>query len=75
MAEGVPDDFPVAGESDRAEPTPLDPQQPMQLRLGIAFALAAWGAFIAYFALSTAPDQLAKDFSWPWRAARALRAG
>jgi len=47
---------------------------PMQLRLAIAFALGAWGAFIAYFALSTAPEHLAKDFSWPWRAAQALLA-
>src|SRR5687768_654434 len=48
---------------------------PLQLRLAIAFALGAWGAFIAYFALSTAPEHLAKDFSWPWRAARALLEG
>ena len=48
---------------------------PLQLRLAIAFALAAWGAFIAYFALSAAPEHLAKDFSWPWRAARALLDG
>ena len=50
------------------------PALPIQLRLGIAFALAAWGAFIAYFALAATPEHLAKDFSWPWRAAQALLA-
>jgi hypothetical protein len=54
---------------------PSAPEVPLQLTLAIAFALAAWGAFIAYFALSTAPEHLAKDFSWPWRAARALLDG
>ena len=48
---------------------------PLALCLAIAFALAAWGAFIAYFALSATPEHLAKDFSWPWRAARALLDG
>jgi len=75
MAEPASNDLPVASKPDRPDPTAPDAPQPMQLRLGIAFALAAWGAFIAYFALSTAPDQLAKDFSWPWRGARALIAG
>src|SRR5512138_3150710 len=52
---------------------PTDP--PLQLRLAIAFALGAWGAFIAYFALAATPEHLAKDFSWPWRAANALLHG
>lgn len=37
--------------------------------------LGGWGAFIAGFAMATAPSHLAKDFSYPWRAARALLAG
>ena len=44
-------------------------------RLTIALGFGAWGAFITYFALVVAPHHLAKDFSWPWRAARALLAG
>lgn len=56
--------------ADRATPDP-----PLALRLAIAFAIAAWGAFIAYFALSATPAHLAKDFSWPWRAANVLLSG
>jgi hypothetical protein len=41
-------------------------------RITIAIALGLWGAFIAYFALAAAPEHMAKDFSWPYRAARAL---
>jgi hypothetical protein len=44
-------------------------------RITAALAGGAWGAFIAWFAMSTAPRQLAKDFSWPWRAARVLLEG
>lgn len=44
-------------------------------RVTAALALGGWGAFIAWFGMSTAPQQLAKDFSWPWRAARALLLG
>lgn len=46
-----------------------------RLRVSIAAALGAWGGFIAYFGMHAAPDQLAKDFSWPWRAARILLDG
>jgi len=48
---------------------------PRTRRLTIAAAFAAWGAFITYFSLVVAPHHLAKDFSWPWRGARALLAG
>lgn len=66
----------VSTETDATPSAPAPaPEVPLQLTLAIAFALAAWGAFIAYFALSTAPEHLAKDFSWPWRAARALLDG
>jgi len=41
----------------------------------IATALGGWGAFIAYFSMASHPAHLAKDFSYPWRAARALLAG
>lgn len=68
MTDPTPDE-PLVGES----PPPDAP--PLQLTLAIAFAIGAWGAFIAWFALSTAPEHLAKDFSWPWRAARALLDG
>ena len=41
----------------------------------IALLAAAWGAFITYFSLIVAPNHLAKDFSWPWRAARVILEG
>lgn len=44
-------------------------------RLIMALVLGGWGAFIAYFAMASHPEHLAKDFSYPWRAARALLAG
>ena len=44
-------------------------------RVIAALALGAWGAFIAYFAMSSHPAHLAKDFSYPWRAARILLEG
>ena len=49
----------------------------MQLRhrVSASLGLGAWGAFIAYFGMRGAPAQLAKDFSWPWRAARLLLDG
>ena len=77
MTEPAPNEAPSTGSSSSAQVTIEAPEssQPMQLRLAVAFAMAAWGAFIAYFALSTAPEHLAKDFSWPWRAARALLDG
>jgi hypothetical protein len=40
-----------------------------------ALALGGWGAFIAYFSMESHPAHLAKDFSYPWRAARALLDG
>lgn len=44
-------------------------------QLVCSLALGAWGAFIAYFSMKASPFQLAKDFSYPWRAARALLEG
>jgi hypothetical protein len=44
-------------------------------RLLVSAALGSWGAFITWFALSAAPQHLAKDFTWPWRAARVLLEG
>lgn len=44
-------------------------------RLVTALVLGGWGAFLAYFSMATHPEHLAKDFSYPWRAARALLAG
>lgn len=43
--------------------------------MALSLALGGWGAFIAWFGMSTAPHQLAKDFTWPWRAARILLDG
>jgi hypothetical protein len=63
----------VRESAPAAEPTRDGP--PIQVSLAIACALAAWGAFIAYFALSAAPAHLAKDFSWPLRAAQTLLNG
>lgn len=40
-----------------------------------ALAIGAWGAFIAYFTMKSHPMHLAKDFSYPWRAARILLDG
>jgi len=77
MTEPAPNESPgeVPPSSTETSVDAYEPSQPIQLRLAVAFAMAAWGAFIAYFALSTAPEHLAKDFSWPWRAARALLDG
>jgi hypothetical protein len=44
-------------------------------RVLAALVLGGWGAFIAYFAMASHPHHLAKDFSYPWRAARALLNG
>jgi hypothetical protein len=44
-------------------------------RVLAALLLGGWGAFIAYFAMVSHPHHLAKDFSYPWRAARALLGG
>jgi hypothetical protein len=50
-----------------------------KLKAGDQFILAAvlggWGAFIAYFTMVSHPQHVAKDFSYPWRAARALLEG
>lgn len=40
-----------------------------------ALLLGGWGAFIAYFSMASHPQHLAKDFSYPWRAARILLQG
>jgi hypothetical protein len=44
-------------------------------RMIFALVLGGWGAFISYFSMASHPQHLAKDFSYPWRAARALLAG
>jgi hypothetical protein len=44
-------------------------------RVVYALVLGGWGAFIAYFSMLSHPHHLAKDFSYPWRAARALLDG
>jgi hypothetical protein len=38
----------------------------------LSVCLGGWGAFLAYFSMVSHPLHLAKDFSFPWRAARAL---
>lgn len=65
----------AGGDASAPDHTGSSAPLPLRLRLAIAFALGAWGAFIAYFALAAAPEHLAKDFSWPWRAARAVLDG
>jgi hypothetical protein len=52
--------------------SPLPDGIPLVRRLVISLGLGAWGAFITYFSLIVAPHHLAKDFTWPWRAARIL---
>lgn len=52
----------------KGEPTALD-------RTLTALLLGGWGAFIAYFSMLSHPQHLAKDLSYPWRAARALLDG
>src|SRR5688572_4467968 len=44
-------------------------------RIAAAIAGASWGGFIAWFGMSSVPYLMARDFSWPWRAARALLQG
>src|SRR4030095_6354035 len=56
----------AAGEPPRVHPA---------VRATIALGLGGWGAFITYFSWIRAPNHLAKDFSWPWRAARVLLEG
>lgn len=41
----------------------------------LAIAIGCWGAFIAYFSMRSHAMHLAKDFSFPWRAARILLDG
>ncbi len=53
----------------------LPDRLPLGLRCVLATALGSWGAFITYFSFAVAPQHLAKDFSWPWRAARVLLEG
>ncbi len=61
------------------EPTASPLSQFRGLKTGdraiIALVLGGWGACIAYFAMVSHPQHLAKDFSYLWRAARALLAG
>ena len=47
----------------------------MTLRGALALLAGVWGGFITYFSLIVAPNHVAKDFTWPWRAARELLAG
>ena len=44
-------------------------------RVLTALLLGGWGAFIAYFSMESHPQHLAKDFTYPWRAARVLLGG
>lgn len=44
-------------------------------RIAAAVAFGAWGGFNAWFGMKAAPHHLAKDFTWPWRAARVLLEG
>ena len=43
--------------------------------IGAAIFGATWGAFIAWFGMSTNQYYMARDYTWPWRAARALLQG
>lgn len=56
-----------------------DPRTTRKLKVGdraiMAAVLGGWGAFIAYFTMVSHPRHVAKDFSYPWRAARALLEG
>jgi len=58
--------------ADLTREDPRTERLPLGFRLSISFALGAWGAFITYFSLIVTPNHLAKDFTWPWRAARVL---
>ena len=53
----------------------MTPGSRLATRLTVAAAVGGWGAFITYFSLAVAPQHLAKDFTWPWRAARVLLQG
>jgi hypothetical protein len=44
-------------------------------RIGAALAAGAWGGFIAWFGMSSNPQLLARDYTFSWRAARALLLG
>ena len=62
-----------SGEPDSASSArPYVERVSTPVRLGIVLLGGAWGAFITYFSLVVAPQHLAKDFTWPWRAARVL---
>ena len=63
------------GEPNAAQPAPEGHRVPLAIRASIALLGGSWGAFITYFSLIVAPSHLAKDFSWPWRAARVLIEG
>jgi hypothetical protein len=68
---------PLSGQRspNAAQAAPEDARVAPSLRGAITLLAAAWGAFITYFSLIVAPQHLAKDFSWPWRAARVLLEG
>jgi hypothetical protein len=59
--------------------SPTEPEFSRKLKTGdraiFSVAIGGWGAFIAYFSMFSHPQHLAKDFSYPWRAARALMDG
>jgi len=44
-------------------------------RIGAVIFGATWGGFIAWFGMSTNQYYMARDYTWPWRAARALLQG
>lgn len=47
----------------------------LRTRAGIALAIGVGAGALVYVGLSDVPAFLAKDFTWPWRAARALLQG
>lgn len=55
----------------------LRPKKPLTTadHVIISLSFGLWGAFISFFAMFSAPHHVAKDFTWPWRAARALLDG
>jgi hypothetical protein len=61
----------MTGRNQTPEQSAAD-HMPLGFRLGVSLAIGGWGAFITYFSLIVAPQHLAKDFTWPWRAARVL---
>ena len=66
----MPLTFPTARAREEPAPTVA-----LRVRLAVAAAAGALGFLLVSSGLSRAPNMLAKDFSWPWRAARALLLG